>query len=133
MLATDTRFTRQDATRQQGVASFQHGKFSPAGHFIRESCMDDPHIHHRQTAVRILAGALAHLAQHMESGCPRSAYLAAMLLEQIALDPSTDSHLRQHARQLIEILERCPNQSATTDRAPGQPPRHPGLLIRKCA
>ena len=96
--------------------------------------MDDPNIHHRQTAVRILAGALAHLAQHMESGCPRSAYLAAMLLEQIALDPSSDSHLRQHARQLVEILERGPSQSASNDRAPGLP-RFEGRqsMDRKCA
>ena len=95
--------------------------------------MDDPNIHHRQAPVRILAGALAHLAQHMESGCPRSAYLAAMLLEQIAVDPSADTHLRQHARQLVEILEHGPNQSATNDRAPGQRPRHEGRQVIRCA
>lgn len=97
--------------------------------------MDDQNIRHRQAPVCILAGALAHLAQHMESGCPRSAYLATMLLEQIALDPSADTYLRQHARQLVEILERGPSQSATNDRVPGQPPRHEGRLSmdRKCA
>ena len=94
--------------------------------------MDDPNIHHRQAPACILAGALAHLAQHMESGCPRSAYLAAMLLEQIAVDPGADTHLRQHARQLVEILERSPGQSATNDRTPGLP-RHADRQVGRCA
>jgi hypothetical protein len=54
----------------------------------------------------MVAGALAHLATHMESGCPRAAYLAAMLLEQVANDASADDHLRRHARELVDILER---------------------------
>ena len=54
----------------------------------------------------MVAGALAHLATHMESGCPRAAYLAAMLLEQVANDASADDHLRCHARELVDILER---------------------------
>ena len=40
---------------------------------------------------RMLAGPLAHLGRHMETGCPRTAYLATMLLEQVdeilELDP----------------------------------------------
>lgn len=59
-----------------------------------------------QTPARMVAGALAHLAQHMATGCPRSAYLAAMLLEQIGEDAEADDHLRRHARQLVEILNR---------------------------
>lgn len=55
---------------------------------------------------RMVAGALAHLAKHMETGCPRSAHLAAMLLEQVANDQDADEHLRAHARELVEILER---------------------------
>lgn len=58
-----------------------------------------------QPPARMVAGALAHLARHMESGCPRSAYLAAMLLERIASDPEADGHLRRHARELVDILE----------------------------
>ena len=34
--------------------------------------------------------------------------LAAMLLERVATDPDADSHLRRHARELVEILERDP-------------------------
>lgn len=59
-----------------------------------------------QAPTRMIAGALAHLATHMETGCPRAAYLAAMLLEQVANDGGADTHLRHHARQLVDILER---------------------------
>lgn len=59
-----------------------------------------------QPPARMVAGALAHLARHMETGCARSAYLAAMLLERVAADPEADAHLRAHARELVEILER---------------------------
>jgi hypothetical protein len=59
-----------------------------------------------QTPARIVAGALAHLARHMETGCQRSAYLASMLLEKVATDPEADDHLRRHARELVEILDR---------------------------
>jgi hypothetical protein len=59
-----------------------------------------------QPPARMVAGALAHLARHMETGCPRSAVLASMLLERVAADPAADAHLRRHARELVEILER---------------------------
>ncbi len=61
---------------------------------------------------RIVAGALAHLARHMETGCQRSAYLAAMLLEKVANDPEADDHLRRHARELFEILDRDSDHEA---------------------
>lgn len=59
-----------------------------------------------QTPARIVAGALAHLARHMGTGCQRSAHLAAMLLERVATDSDADNHLRHHARELVEILDR---------------------------
>ena len=74
--------------------------------------MNNPLTIHEQPPDRMLAGALAHLAQHMESGCRRAAYLSAMLLEQIVSNPTTSDHLRQHTRQLIDILERDPIESA---------------------
>ncbi len=58
-----------------------------------------------QPPARMVAGALAHLARHMETGCPRSAHLAALLLERVASDPEADGHLRRHARELVDILE----------------------------
>lgn len=58
-----------------------------------------------QPPARMVAGALAHLARHMETGCRRSAYLAAMLLEKVANDPEADAHLRRHARELVDILD----------------------------
>lgn len=63
-------------------------------------------MHLEQPPARMVAGALAHLARHMETGCPRAGHLAAMLLEKIAGDPEADSHLRAHARDLVEVLER---------------------------
>lgn len=68
-----------------------------------------------QPPSRMVAGALAHLARHMETGCPRAAYLAAMLLEQVAFDPEADPHLREHARELFEILERDPVNDQAAD------------------
>lgn len=58
-----------------------------------------------QPPARLVAGALAHLATHMETGCTRAAYLAALLLDRVAADPEADDHLRRHARQLVEILD----------------------------
>ncbi len=54
----------------------------------------------------MVAGALAHLARHMQTGCPRAAECAALLLDRVATDPRADPHLRGHAQELVEILER---------------------------
>ncbi len=59
-----------------------------------------------QPPARMVAGALAHLARHMQTGCPRAGHLAAMLLDQVANDLDADTHLRAHARELVDILER---------------------------
>jgi hypothetical protein len=71
----------------------------------------------QQSPARMVAGALAHLATHMETGCPRAAYLASMLLERIANDGDADEHLRHHARQLVDILD----ADGETERTPAQP------------
>jgi len=67
--------------------------------------MDDRTSQNEQPPARMVAGALAHLARHMETGCPRAAFLAAMLLERVANDAEADAHLRRHARELVAILE----------------------------
>lgn len=74
--------------------------------------MDDPNALTDQSPARMVAGALAHLAKHMETGCQRSAHLAAMLLTRIAGDAEADAHLREHARELVEIIERDQEQAA---------------------
>jgi len=68
----------------------------------------------------MVAGALAHLARHMQTGCARAGHLAAMLLDAVANDPEADDHLRAHARELVDILERDkpPRQSATSSARP---------------
>lgn len=83
--------------------------------------MDDLTLQHEQPPARMVAGALAHLARHMETGCPRAAYLAAMLLERVASDPEADKHLREHARELVEILERDPANERAALSAPASP------------
>lgn len=80
-----------------------------------------------QPPTHLLAGALAHLAQHMETGCPRAAYLAAMLLERIAVDPNAEPYLRAHARELIDILERDPVQAGASKAQAGALARSNGL------
>ncbi len=70
-----------------------------------------------QPPARMVAGALAHLAKHMETGCPRAARLAAILLERIAADPEADAHLRAHARELVDILDRDEAREPATERA----------------
>ncbi|MBK1679538.1 hypothetical protein [Rhodocyclus tenuis] len=60
----------------------------------------------------LITAALAYLAQHMQTGCQRSGALAAMLLERLASDARADVHLRQHARQLAEILDADPQLAA---------------------
>ena len=60
---------------------------------------------HPPGSSRIMSGALAYLAQHMESACPRSAYLAALLLNRIADDTGNDAHLRHHAKLLADLIE----------------------------
>lgn len=83
--------------------------------------------------VRIVASALAHLARHMQTGCPHSAYLAAMLLEKVAQDPEADDHLRRHARVLVEILNRDGERAAAHDDAaperPASASKARGILI----
>ncbi len=66
---------------------------------------------------RLVAGALAHLARHMTTGCPRAAELAALLLARVAEDGDADPHLREHARELVDILER--DQAADVRRLTG--------------
>lgn len=65
-----------------------------------------------QPPARMVAGALAHLAQHMETGCQRAGHLAALLFQRIADDEEADAHLRNHARELVAILERDPPLAA---------------------
>ncbi len=68
--------------------------------------MEDNTLQDEQPPARMVAGALAHLARHMTTGCARAAELAALLLERVAADADADPHLREHARELVDILER---------------------------
>ncbi len=52
----------------------------------------------------LLSGALARLTQYLNTGCYRSAYLARMVLEQVA-ETTNDEDLRQEASRLIDAIE----------------------------
>jgi hypothetical protein len=56
-------------------------------------------------STQLLAGALAQLAAHLGSTCPRAARRASLLLAQIAADSSTDAQLRLQADALRVILD----------------------------
>jgi hypothetical protein len=77
--------------------------------------MESDSLRHDPPPAQLVAGALAHLARHMTTGCPRAAELAALLLARVAADADADPHLRQHARELVDILER---DQATDARRP---------------
>lgn len=68
--------------------------------------MEENALHDEPPPAHLVAGALAHLARHMTTGCPRAAELAALLLARVADDSEADPHLRVHARELVDILER---------------------------
>lgn len=68
--------------------------------------METQNPHDDPAPAQMVAGALAHLARHMTTGCPRAAELAALLLARIAADADADPHLRAHAHELVDILER---------------------------
>lgn len=68
--------------------------------------MEDNALQDEPPPARLVAGALAHLARHMRTGCPRAAERASLLLERVAAGAETDPHLRAHARELVAVLER---------------------------
>ncbi len=74
----------------------------------------------------LFSGALAHLAQYLDTGCYRSAYLARMVLEQL-VQCSADGNLCREAAQLIEVLE------SKGDNLPGYPAHSPTIPPQRSA
>lgn len=72
---------------------------------------------------RIMSGALAYLALHMESACPRSAYHAALLLNRIASDAGNDTQLRYRAQILADLIETGDTSYARWRRGHQEPSR----------
>lgn len=53
----------------------------------------------------LMAAVIEHLACYIQSGRPRSAHLARLLLDRLALSAGADEKLREHCWQLCEVLE----------------------------
>lgn len=73
--------------------------------------MDDDDMQHAQRSAAVLAGALTYLAQHLANDGSRSAFLAAILFGEFAADESWSAQLRDPAREIAALLERCPRRS----------------------
>jgi len=53
----------------------------------------------------LMAAVLEHLACYMQTGRPRSAHLATLLLARMAHDPEVDVELGERCRLLVEVLD----------------------------
>lgn len=53
---------------------------------------------------QLLAGLLEHLACYIQTGRPKSAHLASMLLERLATDPTTRAELGEYSQHLGDVL-----------------------------
>ena len=53
----------------------------------------------------LMAAVLEHLACYMQTGRPRSAHLATLLLGRMAHDPEVEADLGERCRLLVEVLE----------------------------
>lgn len=74
----------------------------------------------------LIAGVLEHLACHLQSGRPRSAMLAAMLLNRLSHDTEISVALRQQAHHLCEVLETLRHEPPAWA---GSPPPSPAWHI----
>lgn len=55
---------------------------------------------------QLIAGALVHLATHLETACPRAAHRARLLLAELAACRGSCEALREPAVALSELLDR---------------------------
>ena len=58
----------------------------------------------KSTDTDLIAGLMEHLACHLQTGRPRAALLARMLLDRLVTETSSDT-LRERCQQLREVLE----------------------------
>lgn len=58
----------------------------------------------KSTDTDLIAGLMEHLACHLQTGRPRAALLARMLLDRLATETSSDT-LRERCQQLCDVLE----------------------------
>lgn len=76
----------------------------------------------------LMAGVIEHLACFIQSGRPRSAKLATLLLDRLAQEGACDAALGERCRQLIEVLEgRGDEPSGIPGAAPARPRQTPWL------
>lgn len=63
------------------------------------------HAPNTRSSTQLVAGALAQLAAHLGSSCPRAAHRASLLLAEIAADTAADAQLRLEADALRDVLD----------------------------
>lgn len=86
----------------------------------------------RRVTQKLFSGALAHLAQFLDTGCHRSVYLARMVLDQL-MQSSTDANLRREAGLLIDVLENKADAYSTHAAHRATPPRAVSCLSERRA
>lgn len=75
----------------------------------------------------LMAAVIEHLACYIQSGRPRSAHLAMLLLDRLAGDGAADARLRERCRQLSDVLEDRGETPPIPVAAPASPLRKPSL------
>jgi hypothetical protein len=86
--------------------------------------INDPPYFKNDCRADLMAGIIEHLACYIQSGRPRSAHLAALLLDRLAGDAALDDALREHCKSLVDVLIEQPGRPAgACDRAPDLPSR----------
>jgi len=80
----------------------------------------------------LMAAVLEHLACYIQTGRPRSAHLASLLLGRMAHDPEVDADLGERCRLLVEVLENLETRDTRVRLAPRATARPAPWLTWEC-
>jgi hypothetical protein len=80
----------------------------------------------------LMAAVIEHLACYIQTGRPRSARLARLLLDRLAGDDDTEDPLRERCLQLSEVLEDRDEDPQARSAASPRARRQSPWLTREC-